>query len=86
MEAQDKPVALGSTNPDRNRGDTILKINYMSILFVGIDISSKTNAVYAMDFEETSTFGNNQPGAEELADMIVDCMRKHKNLDHAYFP
>ena len=63
----------------------MLKINYMSTLFVGIDVSSKTNAVYAMDFEEnkyiSSTFGNNQPGSEELADMIVACMQKHKNLD-----
>ena len=30
----------------------MLKLNYMSTLFVGIDVSSKTNAVYAMDFEE----------------------------------
>ena len=85
MEAQDKPLALGFTNPDRKGSDIMLKINYMSTLFVGIDVSSKTNAVYAMDFEEnkyiSSTFGNNQPGSEELADMIVACMQKHKNLD-----
>ena len=85
METQDEPLALGSTNPDRNGGDIMLKINYMSTLFVGIDVSSKTNAVYAMDFDEnkyiSSSFGNNQPGAEELADMIADCMQKHKNLD-----
>ena len=31
--------------------DIMLKINYMSTLFVGIDVSSKSNAVYAMDFE-----------------------------------
>lgn len=30
----------------------MVKINYMSTLFVGIDVSSKTNSVYAMDFEE----------------------------------
>ena len=63
----------------------MLKINYMSTLFVGIDVSSKSNAVYAMDFEEnkyiSSSFGNNQPGADELADMIAKCMQKHKNLD-----
>ena len=40
-----------STNPHRNGGDIMLKLNYMSTLFVGIDVSSKTNAVYAMDFE-----------------------------------
>ena len=48
----------------------MLKINYMSTLFVGIDVSSKTNSVYAMDFEEnkylSTSFGNNQPGADEL--------------------
>ena len=27
----------------------MIKINYMSTLFVGIDVSSKSNAVYAMD-------------------------------------
>ena len=63
----------------------MLKINYMSTLFVGIDVSSKSNSVYAMDFEEnryiSSSFGNNQPGADELADMIAACMQKHKNLD-----
>ena len=53
----------------------MLKINYMSTLFVGIDVSSKSNVVYAMDFEEnkyiSSSFGNNQPGADELASMIA---------------
>ena len=60
----------------------MLKINYMSTLFVGIDVSSKTNAVYAMDFEEnkyiSSSFGNNQPGADQLVTMIAQCMHKHK--------
>lgn len=62
----------------------MLKINYMSTLFVGIDVSSKSNRVYAMDFEEnryiSSSFGNNQPGADELAGMIAACMKKHGNL------
>ena len=63
--AQDKPFASGFTNPYRNGGDIMLKINYMSTLFVGIDVSSKSNSVYAMDFEEnkylSTSFGNNQP-------------------------
>ena len=83
--AQDKPFTSGFTNPHRNGGDIMLKINYMSTLFVGIDVSSKTNAVYAMDFEEnkyfSSSFGNNQPGADKLVNMIARCMQKHKNLD-----
>lgn len=62
----------------------MLKINYMSTLFVGIDVSSKSNRVYAMDFEEnryiSSSFSNNQPGADELAAMIAQCMKKHSNL------
>ncbi len=62
----------------------MLKINYMSTLFVGIDVSSKSNRVYAMDFEEnryiSSSFDNNQPGADELAAMIAQCMKKHSNL------
>ncbi len=63
----------------------MLKINYMSILFVGIDVSLKSNAINAMDFWEnkyiSSSFGNNQPGADELSSMIAECMRYHKNLD-----
>ena len=62
----------------------MLKINYMSTLFVGIDVSSKSNRVYAMDFDEnryiSSSFGNNQPGADELAGMIAQCMKKHTSL------
>ncbi len=63
----------------------MIKINYMSTLFVGIDVSSKSNVVYAMDFEEnkyiSSSFKNNQPGAEELAGMILKCMMEHSNLN-----
>ena len=62
----------------------MIKIDYMSTLFVGIDVSSKSNAVYAMDFDEnryiSSSFGNNQLGADELAGMIAQCMKKHSNL------
>ncbi|MDL2302603.1 IS110 family transposase, partial [Lachnospiraceae bacterium OttesenSCG-928-D06] len=63
----------------------MIKINYMPTLFVGIDVSSKFNVVYAMDFEENryikSSFRNNQPGADELAEMISDCMIQHRNLN-----
>lgn len=62
----------------------MIKINFLSTLFVGIDVSSKSNVVYAMDFEQnkfiSSGFSNNQPGAEELAEMIRSCMEKHPNL------
>lgn len=63
----------------------MIKINYMSTLFVGIDVSSKSNVVFAMDFDEnkflSSSFSNNQPGADELAGMIHDCMVQHPNLN-----
>lgn len=43
----------------------MIKSNYMSTLFVGIDVSSKSNVIYAMDFDENkyiaSSFSNNQP-------------------------
>ena len=50
----------------------MLKINFMSTLFVGIDVSSKSNVVYAMDFYKTkyiqSSFSNNQPGDFDAED------------------
>ena len=63
----------------------MIKINYMSTLFVGIDVSSKSNVVYAMDFDENkyidASFGNNQPGADELAGKIAACIQKHPHLN-----
>ena len=63
----------------------MIKINYMSTLFVGIDVSSKSNVVYAMDFDENkcidASFGNNQPGADALAQKIAECMHKHSQLN-----
>lgn len=63
----------------------MIKINYMSTLFVGIDVSSKSNIVYAMGFDENkyigSSFSNNQPVADELAEMIAACMKNHKALN-----
>ena len=63
----------------------MIKINYMSTLFVGIDVSSKSNVVYAMDFDENkyinASFGNNQPGADELAGKIAACMQKHPHIN-----
>lgn len=63
----------------------MIKLNYTSTLFVGIDVSSKSNAVYAMDFEEnkylSAFFDNNQPGADRLALAIVSCMQQQPALD-----
>ena len=62
----------------------MIKINTLSTLYVGIDVSSKSNVVYAMDFEQnkllSDSFPNNQPGAEKLANAICKCMLSHRNL------
>lgn len=46
----------------------------LTTLFVGIDVSSKTNVAYAMDFSSTKllscTVSNNRVGAEELAEKL----------------
>lgn len=63
----------------------MLKINFMSTLFVGIDASSKSNLAYAMDFYKNmllqASFSNNQPGAVQLAQLIADCMQRHPDLN-----
>lgn len=63
----------------------MLKINFMSTLFVGIDVSSKSNAVLALDFYKNkfiqASFKNNQPGADELSGLIRDCMAAHSDLN-----
>ena len=56
----------------------MLKINPLSTLYVGIDVSSKSNFVCALDFYKNkyinSSFANNQPGADELAKKILECL------------
>ena len=42
--------SISSQILSRKGGDYMLKINYMSTLFVGIDVASKSNVVYAIDF------------------------------------
>lgn len=63
----------------------MLKINYMSTLFVGIDVSAKSNVVCAIDFYKNpllkSTVSNNQPGAYNLICQIVDVLKKHSDLN-----
>jgi len=57
----------------------------MSTLFVGIDISSKSNVVCAIDFFKNqllkSSVSNNQPGAYDLISQIVSVMHKHTDLN-----
>lgn len=62
----------------------MLKINPLSTLYVGIDVSSKSNYVCALDFYKNkyinSSFANNQPGAEELAIKCQDRMYKKYDI------
>lgn len=62
----------------------MLKINPLSTLYVGIDVSSKSNYICALDFFKNkyinSSFANNQPGAEELALKILECLNQHPDL------
>ena len=48
----------------------------LSTLFVGIDVSSKTNAVCAIDFYSEKhlafTVSNNHAGASSLVDKLAD--------------
>ena len=51
------------------------KTDLLSTLFVGIDISSRSNVVALLDFESqkplrTFSVANNQPGAMELAQQL----------------
>lgn len=54
------------------------KEDILSTLFVGIDVSSRTNTVYAMDFYSKKhlqfTVRNNQAGACELVDKLYRCL------------
>ena len=63
----------------------MLKINYMSTLFVGIDVSSKSNVVCAIDFYKNqlikTSVSNNQPGAYDLTCQILSVMQKHTDLN-----
>lgn len=63
----------------------MLKINYLSTLFVGIDVSSKSNVVCALDFYSNRLFqcsvSNNQPGAYELICKLQECFKLHNNLN-----
>ena len=68
--ARDKPSFKASLIQLRKECDYMIKINYMSTLFVGIDVSSKSNVVCAVDFDEnkfiSSSFKNNPPPEQKI--------------------
>ena len=60
-----------------NGGD-FMKNKILSTLFVGIDVSSKTNVLCALDFNSNKLLNlkalNNQPGAESILGSIIGCL------------
>lgn len=68
-----------------NGGDIMLNINFMSSLFVGIDVSSRSNEVYAMDFNQnkllSKSFANNKPGSDFLAESIIKIFKEYTHLN-----
>ncbi|HZJ99730.1 MAG TPA: IS110 family transposase [Tissierellaceae bacterium] len=63
-----------------------MKNNTLKTLFVGIDVSSKTNVLCALDFSGNKLLNleasNNQPGAESILDSILSCLRSN-SLEYA---
>jgi len=55
-----------------------LKNTFLSTLFVGIDVSSKTNVLCALDFQGNKLLNekvlNNRPGAIAILDSILGCL------------
>lgn len=60
--------------------------NILKTLFVGIDVSSKTNVLCALDFQGNKLLNlkalNNQNGAESIAESLLDCLIS-KELENA---
>ncbi|HZK37934.1 MAG TPA: IS110 family transposase [Clostridia bacterium] len=63
-----------------------MKNDILSTLFVGIDVSSKTNVLCALDFQGNKLLNlkvlNNQPGAETILNNIIGCLDSN-NLKYA---
>jgi len=63
------------------KGGDFMKNNFLSTLFVGIDVSSKTNVLCALNFQGDKLLNlkalNNQPGAESILESILDCLNSN---------
>jgi len=63
------------------KGGDFMKNNFLSTLFVGIDVSSKTNVLCALDFQGNKLLNlkalNNQPGAESILESVLDCLNSN---------
>jgi transposase len=68
----------------RKGGDT-MNSTLTATLFIGIDVSSKSNYVYGMDFFGAKLLSfnasNNDPGAEYIVSRIIQCLRDN-SLSH----
>lgn len=68
------------------KGGDNMKNNILSTLFVGIDVSSKTNVLCALDFQGNKLLNlralNNNPGAESMSKSILECLNSN-NLKYA---
>jgi len=63
----------------------VKKIDYLSTLFVGIDIASRTNVASAINFDQEylikwKAFPNTQTGTEDLAKEIASVLSNHTEL------
>lgn len=63
-----------------------MKNKFLNTLFVGIDVSSKTNVLCALDFEGNKLLNlkalNNQNGADSILESILNCLIS-KELENA---
>ena len=55
-----------------------MKNKFLKTLFVGIDVSSKTNVLCALDFEGNKLLNlkalNDQNGADSILESIINCL------------
>lgn len=69
-------------NLTRKGGDFVKKIDFLSTLFVGIDVSSSSNVVCAIDFSSTKhlqfSVSNNHIGAVKMAETLLAFLCKSK--------
>jgi transposase len=65
----------------------VKKIDYLSTLFVGIDIAARTNVVSAIDFSQNfyirmKPIPNAKGGAETMEALLVDVLSSHHEFKH----
>ena len=63
-----------------------IKIDYLSTLFVGIDIGSRTNVISALNFDQDFLIrmvpvANAQGGAEQMEEMVAQVLSQHHEFN-----